>query len=539
MPAVKDAPPVNQTSNATLIEKVKTREPRKDVLPEAWLFVRTNARAIGMISVVVLIPCFWHQHLVASDLGSHVYNAWLAMLIEHGQAPGLYIVNRSNNILFDTILERLGMLAGWGAAERIAVSLSVLVFFWGAFALMSAASRRAAWYLMPGIAMIAYGWTFQIGFSNYYLSLGLGFLSAALLWRGKGWESLLGVALLPFVLLAHPFGFAFVLGAVAYARIHEAFPRLWKFLPLASAAAVVLLVRTYLAHHYSVQWMSRPLPLDLLNGLNGVDQLVLGSPYKNLARAVFVAGAACFLLDCAQRVIRERSIKPLAALYLPLALYGIALFATATWPDSIRFPQYSTPVSFLLTRFSLISAVLALCVLACVKPRKWHLALFGGLALVFFTLLYRDSGTVSRMQDQADRLVSQIPARQRVTYTIWSLPDSRLYFIGRMVDRACVGRCFSYQNYEPSTLQFRIRARPGNPIVAPSTEEVDLMESGLYIVRPSDLPMHQMYQCDARRTVLCMRELHAGEENGRLGFNPGVYRADREGASAANDTPKQ
>jgi len=502
-------------------------------LAPAQSFVRTNAWAIGAVSVALLIPCFCHRHLVASDLASHVYNAWLAALIRSGQAPGLYLVTRWNNVLFDVILERLGMLVGWAAAERIAVSLSILVFFWGAFALMSAASRRAAWFLTPGIAMIAYGWTFQVGFSNYYLSLGLGFWSAALLWRGKGWELLLVLALLPIVLLAHPFGFAFVLGAIAYAKIHEALPGFWKLLPLAGAVAAIFLLRTYLTHHYPVQWMPNPLPLYLVNGLNGVDQLVLGSSYKNLARIVFLAGAACLLLDMTQRVVRGRSIKPLAAFSIPLALYGIALLATAAWPDSIRFPQYATPVSFLLTRFSSISAVLALCILACAAPKKWHLAVFGTLALIFFVLLYRDSGIINRMEDQADRLVNQLPPGQRVTYTIWSLPNTRFNFIGRMVDRACVGRCFSYQNYEPSTLQFRVRARAGNPIVASSVEDVDLMETGLYVVRPADLPLQQIYQCDDRRTVLCMRELHAGEENGRIGFNPGVYRADRPDAGAA------
>lgn len=512
---------------------VTTLEPREGALAPAWSFARGHTWAIGAVSLALLIPCFWHRHLVGSDLASHVYNAWLATLIRSGQAPGLYLVHRSNNVLFDVILEWLGMLFGWAAAERIAVSLSVWVFFWGVFALMSAAARRASWYLMPGIAMIAYGWTFQVGFSNYYLSLGLGFWSAALLWRGKGWELVVGVALLPFVLLAHPLGLAFVLGAVAYARIHEALPGFWKLLPLAAAIAAILVVRAYLTHHYSIQWISNPLPLYLVNGLNGVDQLVLGSSYRNLARIVFLAGAACFFVDAALRVGRARSIKPLGSLNVPLALYAIALLATATWPDSIRFPQYATPVSFLLVRFSSISAVLALCILACVVPRKWHLAVFGALALIFFTLLYRDSGIIARMEDQADRLVSQLPPRQRVTYTIWSLPDTRFNFIGRMVDRACVGRCFSFQNYEPSTLQFRVRARTGNPIVASSVEDVDLMETGLYLVRPTDLPMHQVYQCDDRRTVLCMRELHAGEENGRIGFNPGVYRADRPDASPA------
>src|SRR5262249_52154204 len=41
------------------------------------------------VSVLLLIPCFWHRRIEAGDLPSHVYNAWLAQLIGQGQAPGL------------------------------------------------------------------------------------------------------------------------------------------------------------------------------------------------------------------------------------------------------------------------------------------------------------------------------------------------------------------------------------------------------------------------------------------------------------------
>ena len=57
----------------------------------------------------------------------------------------------------------------------IAVSLAVLIFFWGLFALVSAATRRAPWFLVPCFALFTYGSTFHLGFFNYYLSLGLAF----------------------------------------------------------------------------------------------------------------------------------------------------------------------------------------------------------------------------------------------------------------------------------------------------------------------------------------------------------------------------
>jgi hypothetical protein len=47
------------------------------------------------------------------------------------------------------------------------------------------------------------------------------------------------------------------------------------------------------------------------------------------------------------------------------------------------------------------------------------------------------------------------------------------------------------------------------------------MESGEYVVQPSDLPMAQIYQCDeSDLTRLCLRQLAAGEPNGRIGYHP-------------------
>lgn len=84
-------------------------------------------------SAILLLPCFWHSRIQAGDLASHVYNAWLAIQLEKGAVQGLYIASQWTNVLFDLLLAGLGGMVGFGAAQRIAVSLSVLVFFWGAF----------------------------------------------------------------------------------------------------------------------------------------------------------------------------------------------------------------------------------------------------------------------------------------------------------------------------------------------------------------------------------------------------------------------
>ena len=60
-----------------------------------------------LMSLVLLVPCFWHERIEAGDLSSHIYNSWLAREIDHGRAPNLAIARQSTNVLFDLILSSL------------------------------------------------------------------------------------------------------------------------------------------------------------------------------------------------------------------------------------------------------------------------------------------------------------------------------------------------------------------------------------------------------------------------------------------------
>src|SRR2546428_4492197 len=82
-------------------------------------FLREHGVAFSFISILLLIPCFWHAHIQAGDLGSHVYNAWLAQLVERNQISGVVIAEQWNNILFDLMLLHSANVFGLIAAERI------------------------------------------------------------------------------------------------------------------------------------------------------------------------------------------------------------------------------------------------------------------------------------------------------------------------------------------------------------------------------------------------------------------------------------
>ena len=99
--------------------------------------------------------------------------------------------------------------------------------------------------------------------------------------------------------------------------------------------------------------------------------------------------------------------------------------------------------------------------------------------------------------------------------TIDAPAGSRMQFIHHSVERACIGQCFSYENYEPASGEFRVRVRQGSPLVTSSTDAAEDMASGDYEVEEADLPLKQIYQCDrGDLTKLCIRDLAAGEDVG-------------------------
>src|SRR5580704_10763728 len=481
-----------------------------------WPFLRTKKWAILAISVVITVPCLWHRRIEAGDLGSHVYNAWLAQLIERGQAPGLYLVRRWNNVLFDWMLLQVANVVGFAAAEKIAVSASVFIFFWGVFAFVAAASGRPPWFLAPSIAMLAYGYSFNMGFLNYYLSVGLASFSLALLWRGRGLERFLGLVLVPFVLLAHPAGLVYLAGTALYVLLWTKLPKWWSLAVLPAAVVALFVVRWYLANRapFPVDWSDTPFYL-----LNGADQLVLyGDRYVWLAWTALLLGIASFFFQARSSRSDRASLK---LLILPLQLYLVAICATAFLPEDLRPSLYGGWIGLLVFRLTAFSAIFGLGVLACLRPQKWQFAGFMAVAIVFFAFLYQDTKALNRMEANAEKLFSGLPYGTRVIPTIGAPEDSRVQFIGHLVDRACIGRCFTYSNYEPSSGQFRVRARKGSPVATDSADDSSDMEGGSYKVQGTDLPLVQIYQCDeADPTRLCLHNLAAGETTGQVGLHP-------------------
>jgi hypothetical protein len=439
-----------------------------------------------------------------------VYNAWLAQQIKGGGAPGLYLARQWHNVLVDVALERTGGLLGWAAAEKIVAAAAVLLFFWGAFAFVSAVARRKAWELAPALAMLAYGWTFQVGFINYYVSLGLAFLSVVLLWRGRGGERVAGAVLAPLIWVAHPLGIALLVVLVAYLKLREKVPR-WYGLILPVAGVLALGAVGWQVEHrfgYEADWTGTQFYL-----FSGADQLVLyGWRYAVLAAVVFLFCVSVVAYQAARQRLSSEDWRHLAR---PLEMYIVAVFAAGLLPQNLRVPLYPSAMGLLVSRMTSVSAVLGVCVVACARPKRLVLGSLTACAIVYFALLYRDTGALDRFQAEAERLVRSLPPGQRVLATFHAAEESRLPFLDHVVDRACVEHCFSYQNYEPASRQFRVRVRQGSPIATASADDAEAMASGEYEVRKEDPPLWQIYECnEGHLDKLCLRALAAGETNG-------------------------
>jgi len=482
-------------------------------------FLRRRRWPIVALSAAVLIPCFWHRRVEAGDLASHAYNAWLAQLIQKGQAPGLYFSGQWNNVLFDLMLLWLAKGFGLAAAQKIAVSLCVLTFFWGVFAFVNAVTERPPWFLSPGIAMLSYGYSFSMGFMNYCWSLGLACLALAIVWRAPRRVDWIGAAILALLTyVAHPIGFLWLVGMLVYARLREKLPG-WGKLGLPLAAIVGFFAIYWYASHkpeLSADWDRGPFGL-----YNGADQLALyGSRYVWLAVAAFCSGVVCVALDLFAGKGEPGCWKRFA---LPFEWYAVAFCATALVPENLRPSPDAGWIGLLGSRLTTISAILGLCFLGFLKPRKWQLVGFGVCALVFFAFLFQDTGWLNRLEANGEKLVSDLMPGARVIVTLDAPRGSRMQFIHHAVERACIGHCFSYANYEPSSKEFRVRVREGSPVVTSSADTAEDMASGEYDIDDSDLPMKQIYQCDASDlTKLCIRDLKAGDDlNIDIGRKPG------------------
>jgi hypothetical protein len=368
-----------------------------------------------------------------------------------------------------------------------------------------------------------------MGFMNYYLSLGFAFFALALTWRGGAGNWLLAAAVSLLGLVAHPIGFLLVVTIAMYARLWWVLPPWPRLVLPALAIACVVLMKFYFAAHEALEadWRSagfwQLLGQDQLN-LFGHRYVVLSS----FVLAIAVVGALAGIYDWI-----FRGQRPSAILRLAVELYLLAVIATLFLPENFRVSFYAGWIGLLVSRLTLVTAIFGLLVLASLRAPRW--SVYGGTlcAAIFFVFLYQDTGKLNRMEATAREAVQKLPPGTRIVAVANAPDDWRIQFIYHSIERAGIGHCFSFANYEPSSLQFRVRALPGNYYVTTSVDQSDDMASGDYVVQQKDLPLTSVYQCDDKDwTQLCARPLRAGQKTEDPESEPGpVPRPDSDDQS--------
>ncbi len=474
---------------------------QKPAMQEHRLEPAVEAALIVAVSIALLIPCFWQDHIEAGDLSSHVYNAWLASQVERGAVPGLTLSHQWTNILSDVALQWLIGRVGPAQAERIVVGFAVLLFFWGAFYLTSVVSQRRTWLLAPGLSMLAYGLVFHLGFLNFYLATGFSIWLIGLLWNFSRTRALIAIPVAIAALLAHGMPLMWAAAVLTYAHLLRAAPAKLRLFCLPIGIALLAAGQAMILKIVPSRWALADA-ISLL-GATGTDQVRLfGIKYLIVVGGLLAIWIALFLerLDLGG-VMGD----PLIHIWI------LQVVAYVLMPSAILLPHYKHVLAYIPERISLFNGVMLCAVLGRARHGRGITRWTAAVATVFFTFLFLDTSAYSAIERKITSLAEQVPAGGRFVAEV-SDSNSGPAALLHAADWACIGHCFSYANYEPATGQFRIQVAGPNGAAAADMATVQDIEEGRHIVTPGESPIFSVCRCEQENPPLCVRPIEPGEK---------------------------
>ncbi len=452
------------------------------------------------LSLLLLVPCYWLSRIVSVDLGSHIYNAWLTLQVSGGQVQGIEIASQWNNVLFDWLLVGLLPLAGPDWAQRIAVSLGVLMFAGGSMMFIITTSRRVPWHILPGVAMLAYGFVFHLGLFNFYFSAGFCLGALALLWNFSMRRALWATPLIALGILSHPLPVIWLAAVMTFTTMARRVAVRNRHVLTVVMFGILLAAAGLLSRLVECKW--KPVQVYLWSGAD--QSVVYGDAYVVWGLAWLVWWTILFGL-LIFRLGWPRVLK--SVLFHLIFLQAVMLIFV---PTQIReVPGYPAPFAFFTERMSLLQGVLVCALLARAPLNGAVLVPSYLLGASYFYWLYGDDRLMLRFEDKVTAITASMQGFPRVLGGLCT-PARRLNYAAHLVDRACVGKCYSYGNYEPSSGQFRLRAHPGNRYVVSEISRAYALERGEAKVTAEDLPLLRVEGILGGEVTL--RELREGEE---------------------------
>src|ERR1035437_4516120 len=355
------------------------------------------------LSVLLLAPVYWQPRVQAGDLSSHIYNSWLIQLIETGRTQGLVIVSQTTNILFDLMLGGLFRLFGAELAQRISVSVAVLVFVWGAFRFISVVGGRPAWHLLPCIAMLAYGWVFHMGFFNFYLSMGLCLWALAAVWDWQPRRVAIAVPLLALAYLAHALPVVWTAGLLLYQWLARRMSPRSRFYATAGWLLGMVLLQVVAGHKMSARWSPQQIQM-----ATGADQVwVFDSKYYVVLVGLLILWGMLFL------DLLKNSGPRWVVSSVPFQFCLISAAAVSILPTTILLPGFHHTLVYIAERMSLGVGICVCALLAAARPRAFQRYAMALVAVVFFGFLYRDEKILNALEDRIDGIENLLVTVQK------------------------------------------------------------------------------------------------------------------------------
>jgi hypothetical protein len=451
--------------------------------------------------ILLIIPAMWLP--ASGDMPSHLYNAWLTHQVKHGLA-GFTLTTQFTNVATDILLYRLLPLGPHFAAASVNM-LTVIVFFVGSVMFIRSVSERLPWPCLVMLAMFAYGVMYWLGFTNYMMGCGCGFMALGLgnsKFRYARWLALLMLIL---TFLMHLFVFAWTMGAaivlMVIPRIPERFRLGGNLVVMAMSLAPLLFIHQTMYHLWGLEQAKSILGSDIIYVFGDGSYVVLV-----IINLIFLS---LFLTN--RDRLRQFMKSPLAWLYMMNAIFIFIVPHTVTWPAGNVIAADGLPplsmLAFLTERLAFLQCVLLTALMANMSWEKWQ-----KIAIVIVLCLHCFMGyqTAEKMvwaEQKLQETILSLPQGAKVIVDI-SLPGLRVPVAHHLIDTVCIDRCYDFADYEPSIGHFRIHAKPGNKVVMWRREDVVSVDSVQYSARPEDLPIYFISPC---RKGLCVHSMQAGE----------------------------
>jgi hypothetical protein len=266
-----------------------------------------------------------------------------------------------------------------------------------------------------------------------------------------------------------------------------------------TATSLLVMILLHAAVRYTMfsRWSLRQLKLT-----TGADQVsVFDAKYYAVLAGLLLIWGLLFL-----ELVRHSGPRHVAS-SIPFQFCLISAAAVVILPTTVLLPGFHHTLVYIAERMSLGVGVCVCALVGAARPRVWERYGLVVVALVFFGFLYRDERALNAFEDRMNGAVAQLAPGQRVVSAIDD-PYLHVNALTHVIDRVCLGRCFSYANYEPSTAQFRIRTAGQNPFVISDYEDSWKLQNGKYAAKEAELPIYQVDLDQTGRMVI--RSLKAG-----------------------------